>query len=141
VNLTARRFRMTKSPASRFPAGPLQASPAVHLLSRAIMRSRFPGDTGVARYKHLAVVMLILAEHKRGEPPTAGSLARSVGTHRSQVDLIVKALHERGLISKTAAPGYQGAQHNTVLDIRPDAVHAFAKAHLAQTGKRLDLEE
>ena len=69
------------------------------------MRSRFPGDTGVARYKHLALVMLILAEHKRGEPPTAGSLARSVGTHRSQVDLIVKALCERGLISKTAAPG------------------------------------
>ena len=132
---------MTKPPASRPPADPLQASPAVHLLTRAIMRSRFPGDSGVARYKHLALVMLILAEHKRGEPPTAGSLARSVGTHRSQVDLIVKALHERGLISKTAAPGYQGAQHNTILDVSPDAIRAFKKAHLAQTGKRLDLEE
>jgi DNA-binding MarR family transcriptional regulator len=140
VNLIARHFRMSKSPASRPPARPLQASLAVHLLSRAIMRSRFPGDTGVARYKHLALVMLILAEHKRGEPPTAGSLARSVGTHRSQVDLIVKALCERGLISKTAAPGYQGAQHNTILDISPDAIQAFKKAHLAQTGKRLDLE-
>jgi predicted transcriptional regulator len=85
--------------------------------------------------------MLILAENKRSEPPTAGSLARSVGTHRSQVDLIVKALHERGLISKKAAPGYQGAQHNTILGIAPDAIRAFQKAHLAQTGKRLDLEE
>ena len=105
------------------------------------MRSRFPGDTGVARYKHLALVMLILAEHKRGEPPTAGSLARGVGTHRSQVDLIVKALHERGLISKTAAPGYQGAQHNTILHVSRDAIAAFKKAHLAQTGQRLDLDE
>ena len=111
------------------------------MLSRAIIRSRFPSDTGVARYKQLALVMLILAEHHRGEPPTAGSLARDVGTHRSQVDLIVKILYERGIISKTAAPGYRGAQHNTILEIKPNAIEALKKAHLSQTSKRLDLEE
>lgn len=115
--------------------------PAIHLLARAIIKSRFEGDTGAARYKQLAFVTFILAEHKRGEPPTAGSLARLVGTHRSQIDLIATLLQERGLISKTNAPGYQGAQHNKILDIRPDAIEAYKKAHLDQTGALLNLED
>ena len=90
---------MSRSSAFSPKTGPLQASPSVHMLSRAIIRSRFPSDTGVARYKQLALVMLILAEHHRGEPPTAGSLARDVGTHRSQVDLIVKIFWVHGFFT------------------------------------------
>ena len=90
--------------------------------------------------------MFILSEHKRGAPPTVTSLAVLVGSHRSILDDLVNTLQRRGLVSKTEAPGYQPpdvpfayAQHNTVLDVRTDAIEAFQEAHLRDTGKPLDL--
>lgn len=116
------------------------------MLARAIIRSRFPGDTGSARLRQLATVTFILAEHKRGAPPTVTSLAILVDSHRSVLDDIVTALHQRGLVSRTDAPGYHPpdvpfayAMHNTVLDVRTDAIEAFQDAHLRETGKPLDL--
>jgi hypothetical protein len=132
---------LARQPVEFPPDGNLDARPPIQLLARAIIKSRFEGDTGAARYKQLAFVTFILAEHRRGEPPTAGSLAQLVGTHRSQIDLIATLLQERGLISKTSAPGYKGAQHNTILDVRPDAIQAYKRAHLDQTGIPLDLED
>jgi DNA-binding IclR family transcriptional regulator len=118
------------------------------MLARAIIQSRFAGDTGSARFRQLAVVTLILAEHKRGRPPTVSSLAQLVDSHRSLINALINTLHARGLVLRTPAGGYQpagtsfdSAQHNSVLDVRTDAIEAFSEAHLRETGRPLDLSK
>jgi DNA-binding IclR family transcriptional regulator len=116
------------------------------LLARAIIRSRFPGDTGAARLRQLA--MVIHSEHMRRAPPTVTSLAMLVESHRSLIDALISTLQERDLVSKTDALGYQPtgiplayAQRNTVIDIRTDALEAFEAAHLRETEQKLVLDD
>jgi hypothetical protein len=139
------RYKATPEPLPPPPraAGP---RPPAHLLTQAIIQSRFPGDTGAARFRQVAVVMLILAEYRRGRPPTVTSLAQLVDSHRSLLNALVSTLCARGVISRTPAAGYQPAgttyvyaQHNTVLDIRTDAIEALNEAHIEETGEPLDL--
>jgi hypothetical protein len=130
---------------ARPPARAPGSRPTIPLLTRAIIRSRFPGDTGAARLRQLSLVILILAEYARRKPPTITSLAEQVDAPRPNVDALCNTLIARGILSKTHAPGYQPAglgyaQSNHVLDVRPDAIEAFQKVHLRETKKRLDLD-
>lgn len=103
-------------------------------LTRAILASRFPEDTGAARFRQLAFVHLVAAETMRGERPTSTSLATISGSHKSQMDLLAKVLVERGVIVKTHAPGLKGAAAAKTLALAADAVRALKKAHIAVTG-------
>jgi hypothetical protein len=106
-------------------------------LTRAILASRFPDDTGSARFRQLAFVHLVAAETARGERPTATTLALVSGSHKSQMDLLAKVLVSRGVIAKTHAPGLKGAAAAKVLAIAADAIEALQKAHLAATGSAI----
>ena len=116
------------------------ASPADLVeLTRAILGSRFPDDTGSARFRQLAFVHLVAAETMRGERPTSTTLAAISGSHKSQMDLLAKVLSSRGVIVKTHAPGLKGAAAAKVLAIAGDAIEALQKAHVAATGAAIAL--
>ena len=108
-------------------------------LTSAIYNSRFPGDTGAARFRQSAFVHLVAAETMRGNRPTATSLAEILGSHKSQMDLLAKILGERGVIEKTHAPGLNGAPAGKVLSLAADAVAALQKAHKAATGAKIKI--
>jgi len=63
-------------------AAPSPTSPVdIIALTRAILASRFPEDTGSARFRQLAFVHLVISETLRGHRPTATSLAVIAGSH------------------------------------------------------------
>jgi len=106
-------------------------------LTQTILASRFPGDTGAARFRQLAFIHLIYAETLRGHRPTAAHLARLSGSQPSQMDRLASIFRERGVIESTHAPGQNGAPWGKILSIRPDAVDAIRRAHLAATGEQI----
>lgn len=108
-------------------------------LTRAILASRFPGDTGSARFRQLAFAHLIIAETMRGNRPTATSLAATAGSHKSQMDLLAKVLVSRGVIVKTHVPGLNGAPAAKVLALAPHPIQALQAAHVAATGAMIVL--
>jgi pyridoxine/pyridoxamine 5'-phosphate oxidase len=108
-------------------------------LTRAILASRFPDETGSARFRQLAFVHLVAAETMRGNRPTATTLAIVAGSHKSQMDLLSKVLVARGVIVKTHAPGLKGAPTAKILTIAMDAVQSLQKAHVAATGAAIVL--
>jgi hypothetical protein len=108
-------------------------------LTRAILGSRFPDDTGSARFRQLAFVHLVAAETLRGERPTSTMLAAISGSHKSQMDLLAKVLVSRGVIVKTHAPGLKGAAAAKILAIAEDAIKALQKAHVEATGAAIVL--
>jgi len=103
-------------------------------LTQAILASRFPDDTGSARFRQLAFVHLVAAETMRGNRPTATSLAAIAGSHKSQMDLLLKVLGSRGVILKTHAPGLNGVPAAKALSMAADPIEALQKAHIAITG-------
>ena len=111
------------------PASPLD----VLELTRAILASRFPEDTGSARLRQLAFVHLIVSETLRGHRPTATSLAAIAGSHKSQLDLLAKILVTRGVVVKAHVPGLNGAPAAKALAMSPRAIDALRAAHVAAT--------
>ena len=128
-----------KAPPMKAP--PQKAASTTDLvgLTRAILASRFPEDTGSSRFRQLAFVHLVAAEATRGERPTSTTLAAISGSHKSQMDLLAKILAMRGVIVKTHAPGLKGAAAAKILAIAPDATDALQKAHVAATGATIVL--
>jgi hypothetical protein len=106
-------------------------------LTRTILASRFPGDTGSSRFRQLAFVHLLVSEAMRGHRPTATSLAMVAGSHKSQLDLLAKILLDRGVIVKTHAPGLKGAPTAKALGLSPNAIDALQAAHEAATGSAI----
>jgi hypothetical protein len=104
-------------------------------LTQTILASRFPGDTGAARFRQLAFIHLIHAETLRGNRPTGAHLARLSGSQPSQMDTLARTFRERGVIESTHAPGQNGAPWGKILSIRADAVKGLRKAHKAATGE------
>ena len=102
-------------------------------LTRAILASRFPQDTGSARLRQLAFVHLIVSETLRGHRPTATSLAAITGSHKSQLDLLAKILVTRGVVVKGHVPGLNGAPAAKALALSPHPVDALQAAHVAAT--------
>jgi hypothetical protein len=115
-------------------ATPAPGEPIVDL-TQAILASRFPGDTGSARFRQLAYVHLVYAETLRGHRPTGAHLARLSGSQPSQMDTLTRTLRERGVIESNPAPGQNGAPWGKLLSIRADAVSALRQAHVAATGQ------
>jgi len=117
--------------------------PTSHLdgveLTRAILASRFPSDTGSARFRQLAFVHLVISETMRGNRPTATRLAEIVGSHKSQLDLLAKVLVSRGVVVRTHVPGLNGAPAAKALALAPRAVDALQAAHKAATGAAIVL--
>jgi hypothetical protein len=108
-------------------------------LTKALLSSRFPGDTGAARFRQLAFVHLVATETMRGHRPTATTLAEISGSHKSQMDLLAKLLVERGVIMKTHAPGLSGAAAGKILSLAEDPIAGLQKAHKAATGSKIKL--
>jgi hypothetical protein len=116
------------------PPAPSSTSPVdIIELTRAILASRFPEDTGSARLRQLAFVHLIVSETLRGHRPTATSLAVIAGSHKSQLDLLAKILVTRGVIAKVHVPGLNGAPAAKALGLSPKPVDALQAAHVAAT--------
>ena len=120
---------------------PLRTSPRNDLtgLTRAILASRFPDDTGAARFRQLAFVHLVAVESMRGNRPTATSLSATAGSHKSQMDILAKILVSRGVIVKVPAPGLKGAATAKILSFSKDPIAALQKAHREATGKPIEL--
>ena len=108
-------------------------------LTRAILASRFPGDTGSARFRQLAFMQLLVSETLRGHRPTATSLAVIAGSHKSQLDLLAKSLVARGVVVKTHVPGLNGAPAAKAFAVSPRAIDALQAAHVAATGTAIEV--
>ena len=120
------------------PPAPSRTSPVdIVELTRAILASRFPEDTGSARLRQLAFVHLIVSETLRGHRPTATSLAAIAGSHKSQLDLLAKVLVTRGVVVKTHVPGLNGAPTAKALALSPHPVDALQAIHFAATGSAI----
>lgn len=116
--------------ASRHPG----AKSDISMLCKMISLSRFKGDTGAARYRQIAFVQLIADEINSGHRPTIRTMARTVNSTDSQIELLYKQLEVRGILGRTLVPGVAGAPSGKVIYIRNDAVEAFNAAHLEETG-------
>jgi hypothetical protein len=108
-------------------------------LTQAILASRFPGDTGSARFRQLALVGVIYVETIRGSEPTGARIARFAGVHPTQVDRLAKELEERGVIVRTLSTKQDGAKWVKILSIHNDAVRRFQEAHIRATGREIQL--
>lgn len=109
-------------------------------LTQLILASRFPGDTGAARFRQLAFIHLIHAETLRGRRPTGAHLARLSDSQPSQMDTLARLFRERGVIESKHAPGQNGAPWGKLLSVRSDAVDGIRRAHQAATGEDIVLD-
>jgi hypothetical protein len=127
-------------PTASAPPPPSPQSPVDLVeLTRAILASRFPGDTGSSRFRQLAFVHMIRSETMRGHRPTATSLAVIAGSHKSQLDLLAKILVARGVVVKTHVPGLKRAPAAKALQLSPHAIDGLQAAHVAETGSAIKL--
>ncbi|MFD1200006.1 hypothetical protein ACFQ3K_17095 [Brucella gallinifaecis] len=99
-----------------------------------ILHSRFPGDTGAARYRQAAFISFVFAGNRRGEKVTATDLAKIVDSHYSQMEVLGKTMEQRGMIKREHAVGVGQGKSAKLLFIREDAVEAFDAAHKAAVG-------
>lgn len=127
------------------PAMPVAAAapalPSIAALSQAILASRFPDDTGAARFRQLAFVHLIHAETLRDSKPTPALLAKLSGSHQSQMQELARVLGDRGVVVRSHQPNVHGAAYGKVLAIDSNAIENLKAAHLAATGAPLDLSQ
>lgn len=103
-------------------------------LTTAIIASRFPGETGSNRARQLAVVYAIADANNNGRKPTVTSIAQMFSAKPTSILKIVNPLDQRGVISRTQMTGKV-----KWLQIRPKAVAALNKAHLAETGELITI--
>lgn len=106
-------------------------------LSDMILRSRFEGDTGPARFRQLAFVNIINAELQRGNRPIARSIALNVDSYPTQIETLAKIMEARGVIRRITLPGVTYSRAGKVLVIRDDAVEAFEAIHQREVGSSL----
>lgn len=111
--------------------------PEMFKLFNMIYSSRFPDDTGSARFRYVAILVAILTEKSAGIKPTIRNIARRSNTHDSQLNLMVKTLVERGILTRTLTPGAVPARSAKVLEIAPDAIQKLEETHLAMVGTSL----
>ena len=123
------------------PPAPPPATIDLPMLARAILCSRFPGDTGNARFQQLAFLNVVANEALQGRGATQTSIARFVEAQRSAVGLIGQKLIARGVVETQLTPGVNGARSGKTYVIKSDAVEALCKAQLEATGERLELSE
>lgn len=129
----------------RDPPAPLRSKlPAVDIakidmptLSRLILKSRFAGDTGAARYRQIAFVNSVAVELSLGHRPTFRSLALSVDAYPSQMEVLGKALESRGVVQRIHLSGLNRSRAGKVLFICEDAIEALNRAHIEQVGTPL----
>ncbi|MGO4450446.1 hypothetical protein AB4Y96_16110 [Phyllobacterium sp. TAF24] len=114
------------------------------VLIEMIDKSRFQKDTGAARYRQIAFLNRLSDAISHGRRPTIQSLASSVDSHYSQLEILSKALEKRGIIVRQHVPGLAKSRSGKVLYIREDAVEAFNQAHIDEVGYPLlplDIDE
>nr|WP_181377320.1 hypothetical protein [Ochrobactrum sp. LM19] len=114
-----------------------QMPPDIFKLMEMIYSSRFPEDTGSTRFRHTSLITAILTETSSGSRPTVRNIAHRSNTHDSQLNLLVKALVERGVITRTLTPGAVPSRSAKILAIHPDAIQNLEKAHLKAVGTSL----
>ncbi len=102
-----------------------------------IDRSRFPGDSGAARYRQIAFVNCLAGEAAVGRRPTIHGLAQSVGSHPSQLALLSKAMKSRGVVDRIHVPGVTKSRVGKVLFLRDDAIEALNESHIRTVGAAL----
>lgn len=114
------------------PAPPEQTDLLV--LLEMVDKSRFHTDTGAARYRQIAFLNRLASAVYHGKRPTIQSLASSVDSHYSQLEVLSKALEKRGIVGRQHVPGLAKSRSGKVLFIRDDAIEAFNQAHIDQVG-------
>lgn len=125
-----------KTPASKHtPITPTSAD--METLTEMVLYSRFPGDTGAARFRQIAFINMIDAELARGNRPIARSMAISVDSHPTQIEQLAKIMEARGVIKRIALPGVTHSRAGKVLTIRDDAIEALEAAHQSEVGTSL----
>lgn len=107
------------------------------MLPRMILQSRFKGDTGAARYRQIAFVTMVDAEIALGRRPIARSLALSVDSQPTQLELLAKLMEARGIVKRIVLPGVHHTKSGKALVIRDDAIEAFNRAHIEHVGTPL----
>jgi hypothetical protein len=112
-------------------------STAVANITHAILASRFPDDTMSARFRQVALINIIAAETARGSTTTANVIAAITDGEAGQIRLLARLLTKRGILSMQGAAGVGSGTYAKILVIRPDALEAFAKVHLDETGLSL----
>ncbi|MBZ3695477.1 MULTISPECIES: hypothetical protein [Phyllobacterium] len=116
-------------------ATPVPPQPTdLSILIEMIDKSRFHKDTGAARYRQIAFLNRLAAAIYHGQRPTIQSLASSVDSHYSQLEILSKALEKRGVVVRQHVPGLTKSRSGKVLYIREDAIDALNKAHLDEVG-------
>jgi len=114
------------------PVPPLQTVLAI--LDKMIDKSRFAKDTGAARYRQIAFIHRLADEISSGRKPTIQSMASSVVSHYSQIEVLSKVMEKRGVIIRQHVPGLTKTRSGKVLFIREDAIKALNQAHIDQVG-------
>lgn len=123
------------------PRDPPAITTDLAALTRALLRSRFPGDTSSARLRQLAFVNFVAAEMEQGRVATATVMIKLVEAHRSQVTSLGKDLAERGVIEIKSQPKATAGRRHNAYYIRPDALEALAAAHIRITGHPIDMQD
>lgn len=106
-------------------------------LSQMVLKSRFEGDTGAARFRQIAFINMVDAELAMGNRPIARSIALSVDSNPSQIEALAKTMESRGIIHRISLPGVNHSKAGKVLIIRDDAIEAFDAAHQRAVGTSL----
>ncbi|MBA8904159.1 hypothetical protein [Phyllobacterium sp. P30BS-XVII] len=121
-------------PMEATPAPPLPASSDVLILSQMIDKSRFEKDTGSTRYRQIAFINRLAVEIMSGRRPTIQSLAKSVDSHYTQLEILSKVMEHRGVVTRTHVPNLTKGKAGKVLSLRDDAIEAFNQIHIAEVG-------
>ena len=103
-------------------------------LTRAILASRYPDDTGSTRMRQLSLITLIAAEIERGNRPVATAIARQVGANPEQITTLARTLKERGVLIFTKLANYNGKATANMLSISPMAVENLRMGEVVATG-------
>lgn len=102
-----------------------------------IHASRFPKENGSTRLRYTSIILAILSELSAGARPTVRNIAHRTNSHDSQLNLMVKVLVDRGIITRTHMAGAAPSRSSKVLEIRPDAIANLERIHKEQIGTSL----
>jgi hypothetical protein len=103
-------------------------------ITHAILASRFPQDTMSARFRQVSLINIFAAETARGNTTTANVIAAITDGEAGQIRLLARILSKRGILSMQGVAGVGSGTYAKILVIRQDALEAFAKVHLDETG-------
>ena len=86
------------------PAPTHVAYPDMERLSKAVMLSRYPSDTGNARLQQVAILLVIAGELANRRPATATKLAEIIGAQRQVIGLLANKLVDRQILATKPVP-------------------------------------